>query len=140
MLDIIYKNENGRIIHGDNLEVLEKFKENSVDSCISDFPYNLSFMGKKWDNTNNFYNWCKQRAEKLHKIIKPGGYVCIFGHPKTNHRMKCAFEDVGFNIVEEIEWCYLTGMPKNQDIGKLFLKKIEKQLKEQGVEDIEWED
>ena len=36
--------------------------------------------------------------------------------------MKCAFEDAGFKIVEEIDWVYLTGMPKNQDIGKLFDK------------------
>jgi len=97
-------------------------QDNSVDSCISDFPYDLSFMGRKWDNIGDFYNWNKQRAEGLHRIIKPGGYVAIFGHPKTNHRMKCAFEDSGFRIVEEIDWIYLTGMPKNQDIGKLFDK------------------
>lgn len=54
--------------------------------------------------------------------MKPGGYVAIFGHSKTNHRMKCAFEDAGFKIVEEIDWIYSTGMPKNQDIGKLFDK------------------
>lgn len=80
-------------------------------------------MGEKWDTTENFYDWCKLRAEHLHRVIKPGGFVLIFGHPKTNHRMKCAFEDAGFNIVEEIDWVYLTGMPKNQDIGKLFDKK-----------------
>jgi len=97
-------------------------QDNSVDSCISDFPYDLSFMGRKWDNIGDFYNWNMQRAEGLHRIIKPGGYVAIFGHPKTNHRMKCAFEDSGFRIVEEIDWIYLTGMPKNQDIGKLFDK------------------
>jgi len=122
-VEIIFKNENGRIIHGDNIEVMKKIKENTIDSCISDFPYDLSFMGKKWDNTGNFYEWCKERAVELHRIIKHGGYVCIFGHPKTNHRMKCAFEDLGFNIVEEIDWVYRTGFPKNQDIGKLFDKK-----------------
>jgi len=41
-------------------------------------------------------------------------------------RMKCAFEDVGFQIVEEIEYLYGTGFPKNQDIGKLFDKKAGK--------------
>lgn len=122
-MEIIFKNEYGRIVHGDNIEAMKKIKENSVDSCISDFPYDLSFMGKKWDNTGNFYEWCKTRAIELHRIMKSGGYVCIFGHPKTNHRMKSAFEDAGFNIVEEIDWVYLTGMPKNQDISKLFDKK-----------------
>jgi len=122
-LEVIYKTNNGRLIHGDNIEIIKKLKENSIHSCISDFPYDLSFMGKKWDTTGNFYEWCKLRAEPLYRIIKPGGYVCIFGHPKTNHRMKCAFEDAGFNIVEEIDWVYGTGFPKNQDIGKLFDKK-----------------
>lgn len=114
--------KSGKIINGDNLDVLDTLEENSVDSCISDFPYDLKFMGKKWDNTGNFYEWNKARAEKLIRVIKHGGYVAIFGHPKTNHRMKCAFEDAGFRIVEEIEWVYLTGMPKNQDIEKLFIK------------------
>jgi len=122
-LELIYKTDNGRLVQGDNIEVMKKLKDNSIHSCISDFPYDLSFMGKKWDTTGNFYEWCKDRAEPLYRIIKPGGYVCIFGHPKTNHRMKCAFEDAGFNIVEEIDWVYGTGFPKNQDIGKLFDKK-----------------
>jgi site-specific DNA-methyltransferase (adenine-specific) len=112
---------------------------NSIDSDVSDFPYNLAFMGKKWDNTKNFYDWNKARADKLFRVMKCGGYVAIFGHPKTNHRMKCAFEDAGFKIVEEIDWVYLTGMPKNQDIGKLFLKDIERQLKNQGAKNVKWE-
>lgn len=119
----ILKTNNGELIQGDNLEVLKTVEDNSVDSCISDFPYDLSFMGKKWDNTGNFYQWCKDRSDILFNKIKSGGYICIFGHPKTNHRMKCAFEDSGFNIVEEIDWVYGTGFPKNQDIGKLFDKK-----------------
>ncbi len=122
IIETILHTNNGRIINGDNLDVLGSLEINSVDTCISDFPYDLSFMGRKWDNTGNFYEWNKERAGKLLNAIKPGGYVAIFGHPKTNHRMKCAFEDSGFKIVEEIDWIYLTGMPKNQDIGKLFDK------------------
>lgn len=122
-MNIVYQSNNGKIIHGDNIEVMKTIEENSVDSCISDFPYDLSFMGKRWDTTGNFYEWCKARAVELYRIMKPGGYVCIFGHPKTNHRMKSAFEDVRFNIVEEIDWVYLSGFPKNQDIGKMFDKR-----------------
>ena len=47
--------------------------------------------------------------------------------------MKCAFEDAGFQIVEEIDWIYGTGMPKNQDIGKLFDKKAGVERKITGV-------
>lgn len=138
-METILKTKNGEIIHGDNLEVIKTFENESFDNCISDFPYDLKFMGKKWDSQKNFYEWCNLRAEALYPKIKKGGYVLIFGHHKTNHRMKCAFEDAGFKIVEEIDWIYGSGFPKNQDIGKLFLKQIEKQLKRQGVDNIEWQ-
>lgn len=164
-METIYKTKYGKILHGDNTECLKSIEDNSVDSCISDFPYAIEFMGKNWDsakhwnkgegvhgqfpgtgysgkrrpafyaNTNEdkvvFYDWCYTRAVELLRVMKPGGYVAIFGHPKTNHRMKCAFEDAGFKIVEEIDWIYSTGMPKNQDIGKLFGKSGNKALAEQ---------
>lgn len=134
IIETILHTNNGKIINGNNLDVLDALEINSVDSCISDFPYDLSFMGKKWDNTGNFYEWNRERAVKLLKAMKPGGYVAIFGHPKTNHRMKCAFEDSGFKIVEEIDWIYLTGMPKNQDIGKLFDKAAGVERKVVGID------
>lgn len=152
-MEIIFENEYGKIIHGDNLDVLEKFEDNSVDTCISDFPYAIEFMGSQWDgqrnwnqgtgnhgnftgtgydgkkrpefytNTKNdmkqFENWCSKRAIELYRVLKPGGYATIFGYPTTNHRMKCAFEDAGFKIVEEIDWIYGTGMPKSQSIKGL---------------------
>ncbi len=132
-MKVIFKNKNGELIHGDNLEVLLTIKDNLIHSCISDFPYNLSFMGKKWDTQKNFYEWCKLRAEQLYRVLRPGGFALIFGHPKTNHRMKCAFEDVGFNIVEEIDWIYFSGFPKNQDIGKMFDKKAGVERKKLGI-------
>lgn len=122
---------NGTLINGDNLEIMKQYEDNYFDNCISDFPYDLKFMGKKWDTYTNFYDWCKQRAEGLHRIIKYGGYVMIFGHHKTNHKMKCAFEDAGFKIVEEIDWVYGSGFPKNQAISKLFDKTNETQLSEE---------
>lgn len=156
-MQTILKTKNGVLKHGDNIEVMKLLKDNTIHSCISDFPYAIEFMNKNWDTSKCwnqgegkhgtfegtgytgkkrpafyqnshedkliFYDWCYERAKELFRVIRPGGYVLIFGHPKTNHRMKCAFEDVGFNIVEEIDWIYFTGFPKNQDIGKLFDKR-----------------
>lgn len=34
---------------GDCLEVLRAMPDNSVDSIVTDPPYGLAFMGKKWD-------------------------------------------------------------------------------------------
>ena len=119
-MNVIYETKNGRIIQGDNVEVLKELDADSIDSCISDFPYAIDFMGKKWDSSKSFYSWCFDRAQALIRVLKPGAYAAIFGFVKTNHRMKCAFEDAGFIIVDEIDWIYLTGMPHNQDIGKMF--------------------
>lgn len=100
---IIKKNN---IYLGDNLDLLKKIKDNSIDSVVSDFPYNLSFMGKKWDTIQNYQEWCYERAKELLRVLKPGGYCLIFGGTRTHHRLFCAFEDAGFEIKDEISWIY----------------------------------
>lgn len=35
--------------HGDCLETLRTMPDNSVDSIVTDPPYGLAFMGKRWD-------------------------------------------------------------------------------------------
>lgn len=95
-MNVIYETKSGKIVHGDNLDVLKDIEDSSVDSCISDFPYAIEFMGKSWDSNSNFYGWCKLRSDELMRVMKSGAYVAIFGSVKTNHRMKCAFEDSGF--------------------------------------------
>ena len=119
-MNTFYETQSGKIVNSDNLEALEELEDNSIDSCISDFPYAIEFMGKIWDSSSNFYGWCKLRSDELMRVMKSGAYVAIFGSVKTNHRMKCAFEDSGFIVVEEIDWFYLSGMPKSQDVGKMF--------------------
>ena len=114
--------EINKIYLGDNLELLSKLDENSIHSCVSDFPYNLGFMGKKWDTITNYYEWCKLRAEGIYKALKPGGYCLIFGGTRTHHRLVCAFEDAGFEIRDEIQWIYGSGFPKSMDISKAIDK------------------
>jgi DNA modification methylase len=38
-----------RLETGDCLEVLKSFPDGSIDSCVTDPPYGLEFMGKEWD-------------------------------------------------------------------------------------------
>jgi site-specific DNA-methyltransferase (adenine-specific) len=38
------------IINGDCIEELKLLSDNSIDSIVTDPPYELGFMGKKWDN------------------------------------------------------------------------------------------
>lgn len=131
------------IIHGDCIEELKKLPENSVDAIVTDPPYNLSsivkrfgkkdsapaqfgndgsfnrlskgFMGKQWDNEIAFGTdiW----IEAL-RVLKPGGYLLSFGGTRTYHRMACAIEDAGFEIRDMISWLYGSGFPKSLNIGK----------------------
>ena len=105
-----------RIINGDCLEVLKGIAENSVDSIVTDPPYELGFMGKKWDNTGIAYN-VELWSECL-RVLKPGGHLLAFSGTRTYHRMAVAIEDAGFEVRDMIEWVYGSGFPKSLNIGK----------------------
>ena len=38
-----------KIVLGDSLNVLKGLENNSIDGILTDPPYGLKFMGKKWD-------------------------------------------------------------------------------------------
>lgn len=104
------------IIQGDCIEVLKTLPDNSVDSIVTDPPYELEFMGKGWDNTGIAYNVDMWR--EAIRVLKPGGHLLSFGGTRTYHRMAVAIEDAGFEIRDMIEWVYGSGFPKSLNIGK----------------------
>lgn len=141
--------ERYKIINGDSLKVLDTFEENSVDAIITDPPYGLTsitkrfgkrdskpnqfgkdgsfarltkgFMGKEWDGSGIEYN--VELWEKALKVLKPGGYLLAFGGTRTYHRIACAIEDAGFEIRDTIMWLYGSGFPKSMNIGLMLDKK-----------------
>ena len=106
---------------GDMLEELEKINENSIDSIITDPPYELNFMNKGWDNAGISFN--KETWGKCLRVLKPGGYLLAFGGSRTFHRIACAIEDAGFEIRDTIMWLYGSGFPKSQNIGLMIDKR-----------------
>jgi len=102
------------IICGDCIEVMRGMDENSVDSIVTDPPYGLGFMGKKWDVGVP----AKKVFEECLRVLKPGGYLLAFGGTRTYHRLACAVEDAGFEIRDMIEWMYGSGFPKSMNVGK----------------------
>jgi site-specific DNA-methyltransferase (adenine-specific) len=102
------------IIHGNSLDKLKELEDNSVDSIVTDPPYGLSFMGKKWDyDVPSTELW----IECL-RVLKPGGYLLAFAGTRTQHRMAVRIEDAGFEIRDMIAWVYGSGFPKSHNIGK----------------------
>jgi DNA modification methylase len=103
---------------GDCLERLKELPDNSVDSVVTDPPYGLSFMGKKWDyDVPSVEIW----AECL-RVLKPGGHLLAFAGTRTQHRMAVRIEDAGFEIRDMIAWVYGSGFPKSLDISKAIDK------------------
>ena len=110
-----------QIICGDCLEVMRDMPDNSIDAVVTDPPYELGFMGKKWDSTGIAYN--VELWQEVLRVLKPGGYLLSFGGTRTYHRMTCAIEDAGFEIRDCIQYLYGGGFPKSMDISKAIDKK-----------------
>jgi len=104
------------IYNGDCLEVLAGLPENSVDTCITDPPYELGFMGKKWDSSGIAFQ--PETWQAVYRVLKPGAILLAFGGTRTYHRLACAIEDAGFEIRDTIAWVYGSGFPKSYDISK----------------------
>jgi site-specific DNA-methyltransferase (adenine-specific) len=102
--------------HGDCVDLMRAMPECSVDSIVTDPPYELSFMGKTWDGAGIAYSLDMWR-EAL-RVLKPGGHLFAFGGTRTYHRMACAIEDAGFEIRDSIHWLYGSGFPKSLNVGK----------------------
>lgn len=114
-------NENYKLYHGNMLDMLNVIKPNSVDSIVTDPPYELNFMGKDWDNSGIAFN--KNTWIKCYSILKKGGYLLAFGGSRTYHRIACAIEDAGFEIRDTIMWIYGSGFPKSMNLGLAIDKK-----------------
>lgn len=129
------------LIEGDCREVLREFADNSIDSCVTDPPYALvsiskrfgkegaaaakvgatgayarasaGFMGKTWDTGETAFD--PAFWFEVLRVLKPGGHVLAFGGTRTYHRLACAIEDAGFEIRDQIGWLYGSGFPKSHN-------------------------
>jgi DNA modification methylase len=109
-----------RVVLGDCRDVLRTLADNSVDSVVTDPPYELGFMGKSWDSTGIAYDvtvW-----EECLRVLKPGGHILAFGGSRTFHRLAVAVEDAGFEIRDTIAWISSKTFPKSLNVEKAMNK------------------
>ncbi len=131
------------IFNGDNLDVLKTLPDNSLDSIVTDPPYHLTSINKRFGKENSAPNkfgtdGAFQRASKgflgkhwdggdiafrqdvwkeCLRVLKPGGHLLAFSHSRTYHNMAVAIEGSGFEIRDQLMWIYGQGFPKSHNIG-----------------------
>lgn len=113
-----YKDKSIWLMQGDCLDRMKELEDNSVDSIVTDPPYGLSFMNKKWDHQVPSVEIWKECL----RVLKPGGYLLSFAGTRTQHRMACNIDDAGFEIRDMIAWMYGSGFPKSMDVSKAIDK------------------
>ena len=150
MIKLYSENKDYKLYEGSMLDMLEVIEPNTIDSIVTDPPYGLTsitkrfgkegsapvkdgntdgsfsrlakgFMGKEWDGSGIEYNI--DTWKKCYEVLKPGGYLLAFGGSRTFHRIACAIEDAGFEIRDTIMWLYGSGFPKSMNVGLAIDKK-----------------
>jgi site-specific DNA-methyltransferase (adenine-specific) len=102
-----------QLICADCIVAMKDMADDSVDSIVTDPPYGLEFMGKKWDyDVPSVEIW-----EECFRVLKPGGHLLCFGGSRTYHRLAVNIEDAQFTIRDQIQWLYGSGFPKNHSVS-----------------------
>lgn len=139
-----------RVEPGDCRDVIKTLADNSIDSCVTDPPYSLisivkrfgkpgaapaqqgsdgrfarasaGFVGQKWDTGEVAHDpaWWAE----VYRVLKPGAHLVAFGGTRTFHRLACAIEDAGFEIRDCIFWCFGSGFPKSHSVSKAIDKDL----------------
>ena len=130
------------IVNADCIEHLKTVEDNHFDSVVTDPPYHLTSIAKRFTNsTESKYgkDGSFQRLSKgfvghewdggdiafttdlwkeVYRTIKPGAVLLAFAATRNYHRMAVAIEDSGFEIFDMINWIYGTGFPKRKNLLK----------------------
>ena len=130
------------IVNADCIEHLKTVEDNHFDSVVTDPPYHLTsiakrftnsteakhgkdgsfqrlskgFMGKEWDGGDIAFT--TDLWKEVYRTIKPGAVLLAFAATRNYHRMAVAIEDSGFEIFDMINWIYGTGFPKRKNLLK----------------------
>lgn len=126
-----------RVLFGDCMDKMKEIPSCSIDAIVCDPPYGLSpdgvartwsdieegrkiggFMGKGWDAAvpcHNFFAEC-------FRVLKHGGHLVAFSSTRTVFALGMACQRGGFELRDQIFWCYFSGFPKSHDISKAIDK------------------
>lgn len=142
-----------KLILGDALQELNAIPDNTVDLVLTDPPYFYKKLDDNWshekiskdmgggivkhlpggmrfsaDQSRRFASWFAPFAEKIYRILKPGGWFISFFSPRLFHRFVCVAEDQGFWIRDMFIWIHPLSQPKAFSLKK-FAEKFSEEIK-----------
>ena len=120
-MQLYSSNQAYKLFHGNMLDLWEVIEDCSIDSVITDPPYELNFMWKGWDNS--WIAFQPDTWKRCLEALKPWWYLLAFWGSRTYHRIACAIEDAGFEIRDCIMWLYGSWFPKSMNIWLAIDKK-----------------
>lgn len=96
------------LIKGDVTEYLHSQKFHAI---LSDPPYELNFMGNRWDSSGVAFR--AETWKKIRENLYPGAFGFAFSSSKLDHRKRVAIEEAGF-VLHPTVWQWVVGnrMPK----------------------------
>ena len=109
------------LLQGNMLDMWDFVGGGTIDSIVTDPPYELNFMWKGWDNS--WIAFQPDTWKRCLEALKPWWYLLAFGGSRTYHRIACAIEDAGFEIRDCIMWLYGSWFPKSMNIWLAIDKK-----------------
>jgi len=95
----------------DSLDLLARLPADHVEAIVTDSPYHLHFMNRDWDRLESGM-WNVEWAAAALRVAAPGARLLAFGGTRTHHRLWCAIEDAGWEIVDTLMWLHGQGFPK----------------------------
>ncbi len=127
------KDKINKIYNSDNLELIKKLPNNSIDSLITDVPYGLQdvnalelikentngtqgFMNKSWDVLPTV-----EMLKEFYRVLKTGGFMVTTFTPRQDLQTVLLYRlmEAGFDVsFSPIYWTYLTGFPKSSNYSK----------------------
>ena len=115
-----YKQDRFELYHGDCLEILKEFPENSVDMIFADPPYNLSNGGftvhagrrvsvnkGEWDKSKGLkkdWEFHLTWIQECKRVLKPHSTIWISGTYHSIYQCGFALQVAGYHILNDIAW------------------------------------
>lgn len=117
-----------QIIHGDCLEILDTFPENSVDLIFADPPYFLQLQRELWRPDNSFVeavhdqwdqftdfsaydDFSRHWLSACKRVLRETGTIWVIGTYHNIFRIGAIMQDLGYWFLNDIIWVKTNPMP-----------------------------